>query len=201
MRSLRSPSDPSRRGFRELTGLADAKPGENGEAGVPPPRSFVVRIERGTRSALVNCLGMQWWVNERFGVALGVFVGVAALAACAGPKTYPIGCELAAVVPPTMISPANGATGVADGNFSLVLSLASPLTIELDATSGTTVTTVTLSSPVPLPSASPAQSGVSLAVPALQAATTYTVVGFDYGASGCGAARGDSYSIGTFTTR
>jgi hypothetical protein len=150
---------------------------------------------------------MQWWVNERFGVALGVFVGVAALAACAGPKTYPIGCEQPAVAPPTMISPANGATGVADGNFSLVLSYASPLTIELNATSGTsgtsgtTLTTVTLSSPVPLPSASPAQSGVSLAVPALQAATTYTVVGFDDGGSGCGAARGVSYSIGTFTTQ
>jgi len=150
-------------------------------------------------------MSMQRWVNERFRVALGVFVGVAALAACAGPKTSPIVCEQPAVAPPTMISPTNGATGVADGNFSLVLSYASPLTIELDATSGTTVstvtTTVTLSSPVPLPSASPAQSGVSLAVPALQAATTYTVVGFDDSGSGCGAAHGVSYSIGTFTTQ
>jgi len=146
-------------------------------------------------------MSMQRWVNERFRVALGVFVGVAALAACAGPKTSPIVCEQPAVAPPTMISPTNGATGVADGNFSLVLSYASPLTIELDATSETTLTTVTLSSPVPLPSASPAQSGVSLAVPALQAATTYTVVGLEFGSPGCGPSSTVSYSIGTFTTR
>jgi len=141
-------------------------------------------------------------MNARFGVAFGVVAGVAALAACSGGgNKYPNGCEGLALVPPTMISPTNGATGVADGNFPLELSSLSPLTIELTATIGTTVTTVPLSSPVPLPSASPAQSGVSLAVPALQAATTYTVVGLDFGSPGCGPSSTVSYSIGTFTTR
>lgn len=94
---------------------------------------------------------------------------------------------------PTMVSPTNGATGVADGNFSLVLT-SSAYAIEVKAPGGATVA---LPAPSPAPSSSPAPSDETFAVPALQPATTYAVVGlFDAGNS-CEI----TTSIGTFTTQ
>jgi hypothetical protein len=91
-----------------------------------------------------------------------------------------------------LISPANGATGVPDGNFPLTLSSAVP-TIFLTAPGGVSVS---LNSPG---TASAAQGGVSYAVPALQAATTYSVVVDISRFGGCGGVR--EVTIGTFTTQ
>jgi hypothetical protein len=115
-------------------------------------------------------------------------VAITVFAACAGSKASPITCE--SIATPTMISPTNGATGVADGNFSLILS-SSGFTIFLTAPGG-----VSVSLPSPA-AASSTQAGVSYAVPALQAATTYSVVASASG--GCGPAH--PVTIGTFTTQ
>ncbi len=137
--------------------------------------------------------------NVRLRSCLGFMavMAMSVLTACAGQSNASSSSTCPEVVreTPTMISPANGATGVADGNFSLILSN-SGFTIDLTAPN---VATVVLPSPAP---ASQTQTGVSYAVPALQAATTYSVVASTAATSGpCGSSPAAHVSIGTFTTQ
>ncbi len=122
----------------------------------------------------------------------------AAFAACSqgggqvvrAPQT--VVCSELIPAPPAMLSPVNGATGVPDGNFALILSDAFPGTIELTATGSAAVS---LPSPAPTTSGSDANAE-SYAVPVLQAATSYTVLGL-FGSGSCQT----QTRIGSFTTR
>jgi len=171
--------------------------------GSPEPLTRGKVLSLGRKNAS-NTMGARF--QRRLLTSFPALAGLAFLAACAaggtgsgGEKTpAPIACPDLVPAPPTMISPANGAAGVADGKFSLILNAqASLFTFTLTAAGGTTVP---LPSPsqVPLPSASPGQTGFALAVPTLQAATTYTVVAENSGGAGCPTT---TDSIGTFTTQ
>jgi hypothetical protein len=85
-----------------------------------------------------------------------------------------------------MVYPTSGATGIPDGNFTLTLASAwgtAPLTL-----SATGAPTVTTSSP----------QGAQYAVPALRAATTYTVTGTYSSSATCPSTY--TTTFGTFTT-
>jgi len=115
-----------------------------------------------------------------------------AFAACAAstPSTpdNPRGvCAVAA--PPQMISPANGATGVPDGNFSLVVTATSYSAPLLVAASGAKVQ----GGPWV---AGPSAGQDSSYIPALAAATTYTIE-----ASAPDPCNRLGVTIGTFTTQ
>lgn len=107
---------------------------------------------------------------------------LAVLSACGGGGTSPSsnsnGICVTAVQAPSLVYPMNGATGVQDGNFTLVLSrAASPVSL---ATGGTTVVglaSAPVPNPLPSPAASPSSTDAGYAVPSLQAATTYQVQG------------------------
>jgi hypothetical protein len=100
-------------------------------------------------------------------------------------------------VPPQMVNPVNGASGVADGNFQLVLSAPYADSIQLAAPDGT----VTTLSPEPVPtspsSGTPPPSN-AYAVGPLQASTMYTVQGYFNAAGPCAAG---TVPIGSFTTK
>ncbi|MGD0051012.1 MAG: hypothetical protein ABSD03_04220 [Vulcanimicrobiaceae bacterium] len=117
-----------------------------------------------------------------------------ALAACSGATTPPENRCVPIVIPapPKMVYPANGATGVPDGNFTLVLTYGFGSSLTLSATGAPTVTT---SGVTTLP------NGAGYAVPALQPATTYTVTGSVVISPGPGCGNSTSTMVfGTFAT-
>ncbi len=133
------------------------------------------------------------------------FLAVSALlAACSsGTATAPGSGSIACgtlVAPPPMLIPANGATGVADGNFTMVLGAQVGTSIQLVAPGGSPITLASTSLPSPAPSATPVPGGNfgSYAVGPLQSATTYTVQVY-FAASGPCAAQTEA--AGTFTTK
>jgi hypothetical protein len=135
-----------------------------------------------------------------------VVVAASGLAACSGatvppqnrPTPTPGGvCPNAIPRPPTMVSPPNGATGVADGNFNLILSYewgTAPLALLVSSPEPPISTNVTTGSPEPVPSASPE---VAYPVPALASGATVTVIATLNAGMPCAV----SDTLGSFTTR
>ncbi len=118
----------------------------------------------------------------------------ALVAACGGgaaaPSPTPTICpEFPVPAPPTLIYPISGATGVPDGNFTLVIasfnSATPPPAVLVPASGGTSVTSGPpgpAPSPIPTPAATPqpGQTTYGLAIGALAPGTTYNVT-FTFG--------------------
>jgi hypothetical protein len=129
----------------------------------------------------------------------------AALAACGGgdPPGQNVIC-VTSVAPDPVLYPTSGATGVPDGNFSLVLGWSEP-TVSL-AINGTVVVPdlPAASLPSPSPSATYPPNAVAYAVPSLQTKTTYQVIGA-LPLSGCYDPKTppspQTGTLGTFTTK
>jgi hypothetical protein len=127
-----------------------------------------------------------------------------ALVACtSGAGTAPVvGCaQLTVVAPPPLLYPVNGATGLPDGNFNVILGYAYG-SLALTAPDGTVVPAASpVPAPSPLPSSpvtpSPSSTPVAYPVPALKATTSYTMIGTLTPATGCSF----TYNFGSFTTR
>lgn len=105
-------------------------------------------------------------------------------------------------VPPQMIFPASGATGVADGNFTIVLGRSGG-TLTLNGPNGVSVTTSPTSVPSPLPSGAatptPGSSPAAYAVGALSPATTYAIqANYASPQAGCPTI---PQTVGSFTTQ
>lgn len=100
--------------------------------------------------------------------------------ACAAGGTLP--------APPQMVYPANGATGIPDGNFTLQLSAQYGNSLELTSASGQAITLI------------PQAGSSSYSIPQLSAATTYAIHGvFAPATQGCPSTV--SGGIGSFTTQ
>jgi hypothetical protein len=103
---------------------------------------------------------------------------MAALAALGGSHASANNICVTALAPATLVYPANGAKGVPDGKFTLVLSHAEgPVSLAIDGVSAVPQLQ-SAPSPSPLPSGSAAGTVISAAyaVPALQPKTTYQVM-------------------------
>ncbi len=125
---------------------------------------------------------------------LGALAAALTLAACSGasptlsPSAYPTLCPTIAAAPPVLVSPTNGATGVAAANVTVVLAnfAGNENVALLTSTSGFFPSTIV--------------AGVgttSFAFGNVMAATTYTVVVSGI-PQGCGST---TATIGTFTTK
>ena len=141
-------------------------------------------------------------------------IAAAALAACQGgdtnralpaptPSPAPTVCPVLVIAPPPLLYPANGATGIPDGNFNIVTGYAYGTTLNVIPPGGPAISTGPSGpAPSPLPSSTftpgPFATPVAYAVPALRAATTYTVQGAVNLPSPCIA---PVYTLGTFTTQ
>ncbi|HEY9179675.1 MAG TPA: hypothetical protein VIO32_03085 [Candidatus Baltobacteraceae bacterium] len=147
-------------------------------------------------------------------VPLAVGIIALALAACGGTSSRstqaPVPCPLAAgayaiPAPPDLLYPMPGATGVPDGDFTLVVGYSSrPPQMQLVTGSGVIPALSSNAwgpapSPMPSPAATPRSSSETLyglAVPALSAQTTYTAQ-VTFGNPPCQTTE----SAGSFTTR
>lgn len=100
-----------------------------------------------------------------------------------------------------LVYPSDGATGVPDGNFRLVVSGGSQT---IDLAIGTAIALTNLAPTGPVPVQSPPGNGFGYAVPALKSLTTYSVMAF-VARSGCYDPNTVSSmllaSIGSFTTQ
>lgn len=105
-------------------------------------------------------------------------------------------------MPPAMLRPANGATGVADGKFTLVLAAPYGTSTQLVATSGKAMTlaSTTLARPPSGASPMPGRHIAAYAVPALAPATTYTVQAYFAPTTSPACAAG-TVKLGSFTTQ
>ena len=129
--------------------------------------------------------------GKGFGLAVGAALAALALGGCSSGASAVTQCPAfgTVIAPPTMISPANGATGVADGNFTLTLSASYGQSVALTTAAGG------ITQLAPAPQATP----VGYTVGTLSPQTTYTVVGvFNSPTAGCPS---NTAQIGTFTTR
>jgi len=132
------------------------------------------------------------------------FASVAlALGACGGtPSELHGGLCGVAPAPPQMTYPQSGATGVPDGNFTLVITAKTTVSLAIN---GRVVIANVPSNGLP-PSPAPTQGpigGYGYVVPALHAATTYQVVVL-WPQSGCSETAQPNVgpqTIGTFTTQ
>ena len=129
-------------------------------------------------------------------------LAVAALAACSSTNGYygPVnpGCQATLIAPPTLVSPANNATGVADGNFTLSMTWGTTTNPNSGWTwslQSQTAATVPLGS-FTAGAASGSNTTYSVPIPALQAKTTYTLIMATSGQA-CAGAQG----AGAFTTQ
>jgi hypothetical protein len=132
----------------------------------------------------------------------------AALAGCNGSSSgsgQPVACNLLIPLSPKMIYPIPGATGVPDGQFTLVVSFAPPgsITLASGATTLGPLASAPVPSPLPTPNATPspssAQTYAGFAVSgALSSAATYTVTDTMPAVANCPAT---SQTIGSFTTQ
>jgi len=131
-------------------------------------------------------------------------IAATALAACSGTTVPPKDLDVEGqpchnVVTPVMVYPAPGATGIPDGNFSVILSNHT-VTLTLNLVNSNVVQVYT-ALPVPNPT-DPRQS--AYAVPALQPQTTYSVLARLQDNDclvGSGAIPLQLLSLGSFTTQ
>ncbi len=115
--------------------------------------------------------------------AAAAVLGLALLAGCGGAvaSVRQAECGGYAILPPPpkMLYPLANATGVPDGNFTLVLSETYGIGIYLSGGSGANISlaTTTVPSPLPSPSATapPSSTPAGYAVGALAAHTTYSI--------------------------
>jgi hypothetical protein len=125
-----------------------------------------------------------------------LLVTASSFAACSGsspasPTPYPTLCPTLALAPPTLVSPANNATGVPDANVVVtVTNFAATEQLALDPTAG-------IGPPVGSLSVSTVNGTTTVAFGTLPAATQYTVVALDI-PQGCNTG---GASIGKFTTQ
>lgn len=135
-----------------------------------------------------------------------VLIFAAELASCGGAAQNPQPCPLGALplpAPPPMVYPQNGATGVPDGKFALVLGWSNGASVSLQTADGASTTgslpSTPLPSPLPSPAATPlgAASPVAYSVPQLKTATAYSVVS-TFTPAHCPT---ESETSGSFTTR
>lgn len=133
---------------------------------------------------------------------IGAVLAASIFAACSSTGSTSVQCPAAGTVvaPPTMLYPVSGATGVPDGNFTLVLSAAYGQTLTLSP-GNATLASASVPNPLPTPNATPppGSTPVGFAVGVLSAHTTYTIYGnFASTMSGC---PGISAAVGSFTTQ
>ena len=142
----------------------------------------------------------------RYGKAIAALLGLALLAGCGGAIASVRQAECAAVgtlpVPPTMLYPIANATGVPDGNFTLVLSstYGDGVYLTSSGSANLNLATTTVPSPLPSPSATapPGATPAGFTVGALAAHTTYTVAATFTQPAGCPNISG---MVGSFTTQ
>ena len=144
--------------------------------------------------------------SVRIARAAAAVLGLALLAGCGGAVASVRQAECGAYgtlpVPPEMLYPMANATGVPDGNFTLVLSSTYGDGVYLSGGSGANIAlaTTTVPSPMPSPSATapPSSTPAGYAVGALAAHTTYTVDATFTQPAGCPNISG---TVGAFTTQ
>ncbi len=118
------------------------------------------------------------------------------LAACSGaspasPTPYPTLCPTLALAPPTLVSPANNATGIPDANVTVTVTNFVPTEqLALDPTNGN-------GPPVGALSVATTNGTTTVAFGTLPAKTQFTIAALNI-PEGCGTA---GASIGTFTTQ
>uniref|UniRef100_E6Q2D5 Lipoprotein n=1 Tax=mine drainage metagenome TaxID=410659 RepID=E6Q2D5_9ZZZZ len=142
----------------------------------------------------------------RFAKAFAALLGLALLAGCGGAvasvRQAECGGYAILPVPPTMLYPVANATGVPDGNFTLVLSSTYGDGLFLSSTGNANLTLATAAVPNPLPSPSatapPGATPAGFSVGPLAAHTTYTVAATFTQPAGCPNVTGN---VGSFTTQ
>ena len=142
----------------------------------------------------------------RFAKAFAVLLSVALLAGCGGAvasvRQAECGGYAILPVPPTMMYPIANATGVPDGNFTLVLSSTYGDGVFLSSNGNANLSLATAAVPGPLPSPSatapPGSTPAGFAVGTLAAHTTYTVAATFTQPAGCPNITG---TVGSFTTQ
>lgn len=126
-----------------------------------------------------------------------VLVAGVTLCACSPPASGQI-CEAAVIPYEPMIYPAPNATGVPDGNFTLVLAAPAQTALMINGAGPLRSAAVPNPLPTPYSTPSPTPSEYSgYAVGPLAAATTYTVTE----SGGAGTACPYTQTFGQFTTR
>ena len=140
--------------------------------------------------------------------AAAAVLGLALLAGCGGggavASLQKVQCVNTAMLPPPpeMLYPMDNATGVPDGNFTLVLSEPYGNGVYLSGGSGANISlaTTTVPSPLPSPSATapPSSTPAGYAVGALAAHTTYTMDALFTESAGC---PDIPVYVGAFTTQ
>ena len=138
--------------------------------------------------------------------AIAALLGLALLAGCGGAiaSVRQAECGGYAIVPPppTMLYPIANATGVPDGNFTLVLSSTYGDGVYLSSSGNANVSLATAAVPSPLPSPSatapPGATPAGFTVGPLAAHTTYTVASTFIEPAGCPNISG---TAGSFTTQ
>ena len=138
--------------------------------------------------------------------ALGALLSIALLAGCGGAvaslRQVQCGAYGSLPVPPVMLYPVANATGVPDGNFTLVLSSTYGNGLFLSSTGNANLALATAAVPSPLPSPNatppPGSTPAGFSVGTLAAHTTYTVAATFTQPAGCPNVTGD---VGSFTTQ
>ena len=138
--------------------------------------------------------------------ALGALLSIALLAGCGGAvasvRQAECGGYAILPAPPTMLYPIANATGVPDGNFTLVLSSTYGVGLYLSSAGSANLdlATTTVPSPLPSPSATapPSSTPAGYAVGPLAAHTAYTVAATFTQPAGC---PNISATVGSFTTQ
>ncbi|HUY10758.1 MAG TPA: hypothetical protein VMV73_00695 [Candidatus Dormibacteraeota bacterium] len=130
----------------------------------------------------------------------------ATLAGCGGAVASARNAECKAIgtliAPPIMLYPVANATGVPDGNFTLVLAstYGNSLSLVSSGNANLQLATTAVPSPLPTPNVSPppGSTPAGFAVGALAAHTTYTIAASFTQPAGCPNVTGN---VGTFTTQ
>jgi hypothetical protein len=121
------------------------------------------------------------------------------------PEQYQVCSVFLPAPPPTLLYPEQGAVGLPDGNFALLVEDAgSVYSIGIEVAGSTApqpLSPTAVPSPLPTPAATPAPgvTPAAFGVPALMTNTQYVVTGTIDVASSCGPTT--TLGIGSFTTR
>ena len=144
--------------------------------------------------------------SVRFVNAVAALLSVALLAGCGGAvasvRQAECGMYPPLPSPPVMLYPIANATGVPDGNFTLVLSstYGDGVFLRSSGNANLSLSTAAVPSPLPSPNASPPPGSTTagFAVGTLAAHTTYTVAATFTQPAGCPNITG---TVGSFTTQ